>query len=177
MRPVILVIASTICVYLNALPACAEDQPPTLEGSGSYALINAIGYGNDYRTGWLASAGVYFTNFLGVVGEIGGCYNRLQPVAGQPALEAGIYNFMVGPKLAARQNRTVTPFAQVLFGGIHVGNNDGGYVNDFAWQPGAGVDITVTRSVAIRLQGDFRLIQTGGTIEEFRAAAGVVVRK
>jgi hypothetical protein len=50
-------------------------------------------------------------------------------------------------------------------------------VKNFAWQPGGGVDIAVTRVIALRLQGDLRLIQSGGTIKEFRFASGVVFRK
>src|SRR6516225_1571797 len=51
-------------------PALADEQGGDI--AGSYALLNAIGYGNDYPKGWLASGAVYLSNFLGVAGEVGG---------------------------------------------------------------------------------------------------------
>jgi hypothetical protein len=99
--------------------------------SGSYVFLPAIGYGNDYPTGWLAAVGVAVTSVIGVVGEVGGSYKTVDSFLGEPALRASTYNFMVGPKIVSHRNRLFTPFVQVQFGRIRIGNNYGGYDSGF----------------------------------------------
>jgi hypothetical protein len=176
LRPNALAWAIT-AVICGGVPTKAAADEPGADIAGSYAFINAVGYGNDYHKGWLASGAVYVSNIWGVAGEVGGSYSGFDVPGGAPPLRASIYNFMGGPRFMLHGNQDITPFAQVLLGGIRVGNNYGGYVSNFAWQPGGGVDVALRHTIAVRLQGDLRLIQSGGTIKEFRFASGIVFRK
>jgi len=112
-------------------PALADEQGGDI--AGSYALLNAIGYGNDYPKGWLASGAVYLSNFLGVAGEVGGSYQVSEAVGNSPTHVASMYNLMGGTRVVLRTNPHLTPFAQVLFGGIRVGNGYGSHLSEFAW--------------------------------------------
>jgi hypothetical protein len=172
-NPLALTIAVVIC---GGVPTKAMADEPGADIAGSYAFINAVGYGNDYHKGWLASGAAYVSNIWGVAGEVGGSYSGFDVPEGPP-LRASIYNFMGGPRFMLHGKEHITPFAQVMLGGIRVGNNYGGYMNNFAWQPGGGIDVALSRTIAVRLQGDLRLIQSGGTIKELRFASGIVFRK
>jgi len=169
-----------VAICDGATNAMADE--PIADIAVSYAFINAIGYGNDYPKGWLASGAMHVSNFLNVAGEVGGSYKSFEAVGSTPALAASIYNFMGGPRAVLRINPRLTPFAQVMFGGVRVGNNLGGYVTEFAWQPGGGVDIRVSERVAVRLQADYRFIPVSNAtspndeIKQFRFASGVVLR-
>ena len=148
----------------------------TAQACGSFVSVGALGYGNDYPTGWMTSAGVS-SERIGLIGEFGGSYHSIANRSGAgPNLEASQYNFMGGPKIIlAHRTRTVTVFAQVLLGGVRLGNNYGGHQTSFAWQAGGGLDVGLTRLTSVRVQGDFRFIQPGGgTMKEFRAAVGLV---
>jgi hypothetical protein len=69
------------------------------------------------------------------------------------------------------------PFAQVLLGGVHAGNEFGS-ISHFAWQPGGGIDVRVTDALAIRVQTDLRPIPFDtGTPKQWRIASGVVLSK
>ena len=161
-------------------PALADEQVGDI--AGSYAFINAIGYGNNYPKGWLASGAIYLSNSVGVAGEVGGSYEVFEAVGSQPALVASIYDFMGGLRFVLRSNPRLTPFGQVQLGGIRVGNNYGGHLKEFAWQPGGGVDIRVTDHLQFRLQADWRFIPIAEAtppndeIKQFRFASGVVLR-
>lgn len=174
---------------LTAFLACVAFPRPALADehfgdiAGSYVYLKAIGYGNDYPKGWLASGSVYLSSFLSVTGEVGGSYEVFDAVGSAPALVASMYNFMGGPRVILGTNPNVTPFAQVMLGGVRAGNNLGGYVKEFAWQPGGGVDIRVSEHVAVRVQADWRFIPIANAtppndeVKEFRFASGVVFRK
>jgi hypothetical protein len=93
---------SKVLVYVTAVVICggvttrASADEPVADIAGSYAFINAIGYGNDYHKGWLASGAFYVSNMLVVAGEVGGSYSGFDVVGGGPPLAASIYNFMGG---------------------------------------------------------------------------------
>jgi len=36
-------------------------------------------------------------------------------------------------------------------------------VNDFAYQPGAGVDLNVSGRVGVRIEGDYRIVRSEGS--------------
>ena len=169
--------AAAMFVSLGAIPAQAA-EPPAVDVAGGYVFLAGVGYGNTYPSGWLASVGVSVTPVVSVVGEIGGSYDNNPGIApGIPDLNASFYNFMGGPRVASHRNRAFTPFAQVLVGDIRVGNNLGGYVHNFSWQPGGGIDIALTRALGLRLQGDYRLIWVGGILKQFRVTTGIVFRR
>ena len=122
-------------------PGAWAAESLTVEACGSFVSVSALGDGNNYPAGWMISGGVS-SHRIGVIGELGGSYESIAAIPGAgPNLEASLYHVMAGPKIAADRTRTITAFAQVLFGGVRVGNNYGGSQTSFAWQPGAGFDI------------------------------------
>jgi hypothetical protein len=153
-------------------------RPHGFDVAASYVLLNAIEYGNDYHEGWLMSVAGYPTGVLGVVGEIGGSYKKTISPLDAFELNSSFYNFMVGPRITSHRDRVVVPFGQLMFGRVRVGNNLGGYVTNVSWQPGAGVDIGLTRVLGIRFQGDYRLLPIEGlNLKQFRIAVGGVFRR
>jgi opacity protein-like surface antigen len=127
--------------------------------------------------GWVASVAGNITSWLGLVGEVGGHRKTLSIPGDPPTLS--VFTFMGGPRFTARAVRPVTPFAQVLFGSARARStvlDVGDTVTDFAYQPGGGVDVTLTRNVAIRLEGDYRIIRADGSnSKESRFVSAAVI--
>jgi hypothetical protein len=157
-------------IGLQSIPEAAAGSVAT-EVCVGFASTAALGYGNNYPVGWIVSGGISSIR-LGAIGEVGAGYD---PSSG-PNLQANIYDFMGGARMAtASQTERVRAFAQVLVGGIRAGNNYA-HATAFAWQPGGGFDLAVSHFAAVRFQGDLRLIQPGGgTLKQFRASAGLVL--
>jgi opacity protein-like surface antigen len=88
---------------------------------------------------------------------------------------------MFGPKVAWRQG-VFTPFAHVLFGGVHgaasvpgSGSTSG---NNFASAIGGGLDVNVAPHLSIRvIQAEYMYIRdSGGNVSMPRISAGIVFR-
>jgi hypothetical protein len=178
MRRQVLAKASLFICFALLPTSVRADEVPTVDFAASYAFIAGIGYGNNYSAGWLTAATWYPSQWFGVVGEIGGSYESYELLGGLPALKASIHNLMGGPKVV-RHGSVAMPFAQALFGGIRVGNNYGGYLQDFASQFGGGVDLKIVGGFGIRAQADYRVITAGGQccIKQFRVATGILFMK
>ena len=88
--------------------------------------------------------------WLGIVGEFGGYHVGK---VGSTNVGSNLYTYMGGPQLYLRSFKRVTPFAHVLFGGVHsTGNALGitGSRNAFAMAPGGGLDIRLRRHLSLR---------------------------
>jgi len=105
------------------------------------------------------------------------------------------YTYLFGPRLSFRKNDRFTPFAQVLFGGVHAsavtlsGCTDGNCnflpaENKFAMTAGGGLDLKVHHHLAIRiiqaeyLMTSFEDHSTGQSARQndMRLSAGIVFR-
>ena len=149
-------------------------QTPRAELSAGYSFMRDVERDEDFPYGWVVSAIGNINGWMGVTTELSGAYRtcdacRRGPFDSQRLsgtdLDIHVYTFMAGPRLAARAFSTVTPFAQMLVGGSHVGGGiqwDGALNTGLTFQPGGGVDITMTRAVGVRLQADYRVIRTQG---------------
>ena len=178
-RLILILVAMLACLGLGAVPARAVESP-TVEVAGSYVFLHGVSAVSDYPAGWLVSGGWYFDRRWVAIGEVGGSYDTLHPIPGAPLpdLRASTYDFTGGVRFVPYPNRTARPFVQVLFGGARFTDNFGGDIHHFAWQPGGGVDVKLTDALAIRLQGDYRLIPFDTvTVKSFRATAGLVFSK
>jgi len=168
------------CLSSGVPPALAA-EPPALDLAGSYALVEAVGVGNNYPTGWLGSVGWYVNGTWGVVGEFGRSYHTTHTVIGSglPDLDATVDNVMGGVKIRAGGGHRVNPFLQVLLGEARFANNySDKSISHLTWQLGGGAEVGMTRSLAIRLQGDYRFISAdGANLKEFRLSTGVVFRR
>jgi len=171
-----------LCVGLLALsrPAVADDYP-RFEAGGGYAWLRDNDLKENFAAGWFASVGGNFSSVFGIVGEASGNYKTLNELGTD--INLSVYSFMAGPKLAARQGQ-VTLFAQVLFGGARaaasaspLGMTFRASETDFAYQPGAGLDINLGSNLGLRLGANYRFIRANGsTGKQVQAFAGLVFR-
>lgn len=113
--------------------------------------------------------------WLGVVGDVGGY--------GVPTFgaTAAAMSYLFGPRVNLRQ-RKVTPFAQTLFGGLLASNGVGtpGPQNHFAMTAGGGLDVSVSRHLAVRpVQAEYFMTRYPDGLSDrqdnFRYSAGVVL--
>jgi len=136
--------------------------------------------------------------YFGLVGDFGGFDDSKLQITGTGANAPRVadasgtaYTFMAGPRLSFRHR--ITPFAQVLFGGIHaspvtLSNCTGALCtplpseNSFAMTAGGGLDLNVHRHFALRivqaeyLMTDFANLSTGNrdTQNDLRLSSGLV---
>lgn len=95
------------------------------------------------------------------VGEIG--FNHFD--------DATYASYFGGVRFAGSYSQRFAPFIQLLLGSEHCCDN-----THFALQPGVGVDIAWMRSLAFRLQLDWRhVIEEPNDIDGFRLGIGVVL--
>jgi opacity protein-like surface antigen len=149
--------------------------------------------------GGSASIAFNLNRYFGLVGDFGGFDDTKLQIAGTGAYppraadaSGTAYTFMAGPRLSFRYSR-VTPFVQVLFGGVHasevtLSNCTGALCtplpseNSFAMTAGGGIDLKIHRHVAIRivqaeyLMTNFADLSTGyrDTQNDIRLSSGLV---
>jgi len=176
-----------LCLLLSgAVPLFAADTPQ-FEIAGTYAYLRDTDRSENFPTGWAVAATGNVNSWIGVTAEIGGndadCKScQRGPFASQvfrgTDLHIRLLSYLGGPRVASHAVSAVTPFAQVLFGGTHMSGGtefDGALNTGFTYQPGAGVDVHLTPRIAIRLEGDYRVIRTTGhNNKESRVLAGAV---
>ena len=171
--------------YLRAVPAPADGNRMVWLNGGS----TSIAYN--------------FNRHLGLVGDFGGFDDSEVRLAGTGTNPSSTvdssgtaYTYLFGPRLSFRNHERITPFAQVLFGGIHASEVtlDSGCMstgcailpaeNSFAMTAGGGLDITVHRHFAIRIiQAEYMMTRfenssTGASASQndMRLSSGVVFR-
>jgi opacity protein-like surface antigen len=138
----------------------------------------------DFPAGWYFSAATNLNHWFGLTGEISGAHKTLTDIA-PIDVKANLYTFMGGPRFFITRGRIV-PFAQVLAGAAHLrweatGMPDpSGTDTKFAFQPGGGVTVLLTKNVSMRWAVDYRRIVFTEADEfdednsQVRAIAGVV---
>ncbi len=205
---------------LPAAPMPAASMPPAKPYSGGvdsyypkvelfmgYTYLRAVpqlAAGN--RLVWLngGSTSVAFNlnRYLGLVGDFGGFNEtRLLFTSGNPPVAVGpydavddgtVFTYLFGPRLSIRKYDRITPFAQVLFGGIHASEESVCPTctaslpaeNSFALTAGGGLDVRLRHRLAIRivqaeyLMSRFENLSTGSTQAQnnVRLSAGIVLR-
>ncbi|MBI4888148.1 MAG: porin family protein [Acidobacteria bacterium] len=181
-------IGAVLCLSLLAAHPSAA-QTPRAEISGGYAVMRDQDRAETFPAGWVASVAGSINGWIGAAAEVGGSYRECGDCQRGPFTSATfrgtdrslrVFSFMTGPRFTARGSR-VTPFAQLLLGGSHISGGvqfDGALTTGFAYQPGAGIDVNVTPSLGLRVEGDYRVIRTEGhSGKASRVLAGVVWRK
>lgn len=156
------------------LPAPAQSFPK-LEASAGYSYTRFHPAANVVANcnGGYGSVTGNFSSWLGVTGDVDVC----RVSSGSTAT-----TYMFGPKFALRKCCSVTPFANVLLGGIHVTPgfpSVAGAADAFAFKAGGGIDISLTCRVAIRvIEADYLLTRLHSTNQNnFRLSAGIVLRR
>jgi len=169
------VLVAAAIVLGAATTAAAQDQPRA-DIAVSYSFLNDSDLDETFKWGWVGAATVHATDWLALVGEVGGNYRTLE--AFDIEIDLSVHSFLGGARFGAPLGK-VTPFGQILLGQARASVSAGALdesesVSGFAFQPGAGVDIALGRRTALRVQGDYRAISDDGdTSSEFRFAVGV----
>ena len=179
---------------------------PKAEVFVGYSYLRAVPAPSDgNRLVWLnggsTSIAFNFNRHLGLVGDFGGFDNSQYFLTGaNPSStvnsSGSVYTYLFGPRLSFRNHSRITPFAQVLFGGIHAsqvtlssGCMGAGCTplpaeNSFAMTGGGGLDIKVRRHLAIRIiQAEYMMTQfenhatgSGASQNDMRLSSGIVFR-
>jgi hypothetical protein len=149
--------------------AAQAAAPRRYDAAAGYAFMRDQDIANNnpdisanFPAGWLASVGATPWSWLGVAGEVSGSYKTVNIPGDQPKLR--VYTFLAGPRVKHVSSR-IAPFGQVLFGTARATTTVltvSDTVNDFAYQPGGGVDLNMSGRVGLRVEGDYRIIRAGG---------------
>jgi peptidoglycan-associated lipoprotein len=143
-------------------------------GCGCFALNGG--------SGWVA---VNLMHSVGIVGEIASQHASNISSSGA---DLTLTSYLVGARYTWAHARHFAPFAQVLLGGAHASGglapgSSGlpGSGNAFAMTAGGGLDISLTRRIALRaFEADYYLTRFNNGVNDhqnnLRIAAGVIVR-
>ncbi len=186
-----------------SLPAMAQDQP-RFDVFGGYSYVHvsfkdgSAGNITSNLNGGSGAAAFYPSKLFGVVADFGGYkVSSLKQAGASLDVSGTVISYLFGPRVRFGSGG-ITPFAQVLFGGAHLGNitcsttatgcPSSGTVatseNAFAMTAGGGVDVKVARHIAIRGQAEYLMTRfkaasstgSGETQNNVRVSAGVVFR-
>jgi outer membrane protein OmpA-like peptidoglycan-associated protein len=151
----------------------ADKTPPKVELFLGYSYWRALPKSPENRIVWMhggsASLAFNLNTYFGLVADVGGykATETILQLTGTPSTQAvkadgNVFTFLFGPRLSYR--RTVSPFAQVLFGVAHAGNTPlsgctGRFSNcsplpsenAFAMTSGGGIDVLINRRIALRI--------------------------
>ena len=128
-----------------------------------------------WMNGASGSVALSVNNWFGVAGDFG-VYH------GYPSESLTGETYTFGPRFSHRKLDRLVPFAQALFGGSHFSASSGGITGggtEFSFGLGGGDDIGLgsSRKFALRLEGDYFGIQSGGsTTSSVRLSVGFVYR-
>jgi outer membrane protein OmpA-like peptidoglycan-associated protein/opacity protein-like surface antigen len=182
-----------------------SSDTPRVELFGGYSFWRAAPISPGNRIAWThggsASVAYNLNDWLGLVADFAGFrVTRFGP-AGTPTggivpASGNVFSYLAGPRFSYRKFNRITPFAQVLFGGAHASQvtlSDCAAVctplsseNAFAMTAGGGLDLKVSRRLAIRVvQAEYLLTRfaddsanTGERIVQnnVRLSTGIVFR-
>jgi hypothetical protein len=171
-------------VLAPAAPAMAQNAPKVDLAASFSALYDrdlaseTLGTGGWMPTGWVAAGSARVRGPLSIAGEVGANYMSFHYADLDQRRDA--YTFLGGVRYAPRVHSRVTPFMQLLAGVARytlsaVGDSFSTY--GFGSEFGGGVDVGVSKKLAVRIQGDYRYIRVRGSNgNEFRLATGIVYR-
>jgi opacity protein-like surface antigen len=177
-------------ILLFSVATSAQEENPKAEVFAGYTYIrlnSGFGIPGVNMNGGSASVSFNPTSSIGIVADFGGSHIAK---VGSLSVDANMYSYLFGPKLAHRSGRW-TPFVQALFGGAHVSGSATvpsvavigfGSQNAFAMAVGGGVDWNATNHIGVRLiQAEYLMTRFGvvdstDTQNNVRISAGVVFR-
>jgi len=157
----------------------SDNYTPKIEWFLGYSFWRALPTSSHNRMGYLhggsTSVAYNFNRYLGLVADFAGFDNSrltLFSPTGSPTVDSNgsAYTYTFGPRLSYRRYERFTPFVQSLFGGVHASSvkisgctgdpscTPLGSDNSFVTMLGTGLDIKLSRHIALRLlEGDFLL--------------------
>jgi hypothetical protein len=154
-----------------------------------------------WLNGGSVSAAFNVNRYLGLVADFGAYTNSQMRFTGAYTSTVNVNNsnvavltYLFGPRLSFRKYDRITPFAQVLFGGVHANQVTltGCTVNctllpaqdSFSMTAGGGLDVRIHRHLAIRIiQAEYLMTRfasyttgTTGLQNDMRLSSGIVFR-
>ncbi|WP_263353145.1 OmpA family protein [Acidicapsa acidisoli] len=179
--------------------------PPKIELFLGYSYLRAVpspSSGN--RLAWLngGSTSIAFNlnRYLGIVGDFGGFNDTELNLLGAnpsttPDSSGTVFTYLFGPRFSFRKYDRITPFVQVLFGGVHASevtlSSCSGAActllpaeDTFSMAAGGGLDIKIHRHFALRIiQAEYlgtrfenHTIGATATQNDIRLSSGIVFR-
>src|SRR5262249_47359069 len=142
-------LALVVLVVLSTALAAHAQEAPRGDFSVGYSYLREGFSGGANTNGGSVSGAAYFNDWLGVVGDFG-VYHL-----SQSGVTANTYTFLGGPRLSASRGRSVSPFVQAIVGADRLTVPGFGSTHGFSWSTGGGVDLAVSRHIAIRPQFDY----------------------
>lgn len=166
---------------LLASVAAQAQETRGMEVSGQYQYIRIYPGQGAPSANCQGAGGTFAANvnrWVGLVGDVGFC-----KVTGLPSgTSSHEVNYLFGPRFAYRNYGRVTPYAQVLFGGITASASVTGFGsasnNAFAMTFGGGADFQVSRHLAFRaIQLEYLYTHFSGAKQNnLRLQSGLVYR-
>src|SRR3989442_2558549 len=141
-------------LFLLAQTAAAQDTPKVDAFLGySYVRANPATSGapNFNLHGGSASLAYNVSNSLGLVADFGGYH--VNKIGGFP-VDSAVYTYLFGPRLSYRRSESkITPYAQILFGGTHLGRGalQAGFDHTLSLTVGGRPDANPTRLIGAPL--------------------------
>lgn len=170
--------------------AYAQDVPKVeISGAYSYVRANQISVSGCcfHMNGGSGSVALNANHWFSIVGEVGGYHSGN---VNNTRLDLNVISYLIGPRISLRSSSRITPFGQILVGGGHASgtlysgsaaSSGLGTQNGFAATVGGGIDVGITKRVAIRLvEADYFVtrFQNGSNNHQnnLRISAGLVFR-
>jgi hypothetical protein len=171
---------------LPAMPPAESVRVPAIEVAVAYSALwddtlSEDGGDGSFEAGGILSLCGNLSGSLGVVGEVSGHYTSgetLDAFGAPLAADWDLLGVHAGLRYTLRHEGFAVPYVQGLAGWTRTGVELAGIrrVDDaFSVQPGVGLNLRISRSVALGLGADYRLIF--GEVEnrnELRLHAGLV---
>ncbi len=165
-----------VLILVAAVFAPAQDKVQVF-GGYQFMNIDVDGVTNGFLTdrhtlhGWDADVTFRAAKHFSVVSEISGNYGT---IFGE---DVKVHQFLFGPRVSFRNDKTVVPFVQGLFGATH-GSIGGSGESHFGTAFGGGVDVKVSKHVAVRVaKFDYNWVRYHErSLNNFRFASGLVFR-
>jgi opacity protein-like surface antigen len=189
-----------LCVTLVcvAVPASAQSTPKA-EISAGYQFLNfsVEGENESMPKGWYFDVAGNLNPMFAIVFQVGGNYKTFEEsvsfggATASTTVDLKVHEFLGGVRLNARTGAGVTPFVQVLGGGLNgsvevtatttipgqppfsINDSDSG--TDFALEIGGGVNFPLSDAVGLRVGADYlRIFEEDAGANLFRFTVGIV---
>jgi outer membrane immunogenic protein len=196
LAPITIIIMKTVAFLLLVLGFAAMAPLPAAAQRGdlvdvgvdyTYVRTNAPAgdcgcFAMNGGSGWV---GINFSHSLGIVGEIAGQHASNISSTGA---DLTLTSYLAGPRYTWGRAHHFVPFAQALLGGAHASGSLApgssglaGSANAFALTAGGGLDVRLTRRIALRaFEADYYLTRFDNGVNDhqnnLRIAAGVILR-
>jgi hypothetical protein len=138
-----------VAFAMTVLASPSAEAQANVSAGYQFGHVSADGFGENYPGGWYVDASAVVLPMVAVVGQVGGIYKSVDGVT------AHAYDFLGGVRVLATAVPRVTPFAQVLVGGVNAGGG-GSSSNAFSLELGGGLDFKAVPGIGLRIGVDYR---------------------